>query len=151
MTDQLAILVAKDAIIDVINRLFIATDQRDWAEARACLAPTLHVDMSSAGGPTGPMAAEALTSAWETGLRLLEAIHHQAGNYRVAVAGEQATAFCYGIATHYRRTASGRNTRTVVGSYDFALARTPDGWRITGFAFHLKYLDGNLELDRAEQ
>ena len=54
MTDHLAALVAKDAIVDVITRLFIATDERDWAAARACLAPTLHVDMSSAGaGPAG--------------------------------------------------------------------------------------------------
>jgi hypothetical protein len=150
MTDHLAALVAKDAIVDVITRLFIATDERDWAAVRACLAPSLHVDMSSAGaGPAGPMSAEALVRGWETNLRPLEAIHHQAGNFRVTVAGERASAFCYGIATHYRPTSSGRNTRTFVGSYAFDLALlSPEEWRITSFQFHLKYLDGNLTLEQ---
>ena len=84
------------------------------------------------------------------GLRTLDAVHHQAGNYRVDVGGAEASAFCYGIATHYRRTKSGRNTRTFVGSYDFRLVRQSGEWRITAFRFNLKYIDGNVELEKAE-
>ena len=64
------------------------------------------------------------------------------------VNGEEATAFWYGIASHYRKTRSGRNTRQFVGSYDFRLVRHRGEWRISSFRFNLKYLDGNLELEQ---
>jgi SnoaL-like domain len=142
-------LLAKDAILDTINRLFIGTDSRDWAMVRDALAPRLQVDMTSlAGGQPAEMAGADLAAAWETGLNPIQAVHHQTGNYRVTVLGDQAEAFCYGTATHYRPTRSGRNVRTFVGSYDFRLARLETKWRITSFRFNLKYVDGNLELEK---
>ena len=92
--------------------------------------------------------AEQIAAGWEEDLRPIEAVHHQAGNYRVAVQGDQATAFCYAIASHYRKTRSGRNTRAFVGSYDFHLAQIGGRWRIDSFRFNLKYVDGNAELER---
>jgi hypothetical protein len=143
----LDLLIAKDEILDVINRLFIGTDLRDWPMVLEVLAPELHVDMTSlAGGTPSTMPAADLVQAWEEGLRPIQAVHHQTGNHRVTVAGDEATAFCYGTATHFRPTASGRNVRTFVGSYDFRLARMERRWRITSFRFNLKYQDGNLEL-----
>ncbi|HEX2250220.1 MAG TPA: nuclear transport factor 2 family protein, partial [Gemmatimonadales bacterium] len=71
-----------------------------------------------------------------------------AGNYRVEVQADQATAFCYGIASHYRRTTSGRNTRIFVGTYDLHLRTLQGRWRIDRFRFNLKYMDGNAELER---
>jgi SnoaL-like protein len=142
-------LLAKDAVLDTINRLFIGTDSRDWAMVRDALAPRLQVDMTSlAGGQPAEMAGADLAAAWETGLNPIQAVHHQTGNYRVTVLGDQAEAFCYGTATHYRPTRSGRNVRTFVGSYDFRLARLETKWRITSFRFNLKYVDGNLELEK---
>jgi hypothetical protein len=142
-------LLAKDAILDTINRLFIGTDSRDWAMVRDALAPRLQVDMTSlAGGQPAEMAGADLAEAWETGLKPIQAIHHQTGNYRVTVLGDQAEAFCYGTAIHYRPTRSGRNVRTFVGSYDFRLARLETKWRITSFRFNLKYVDGNLEMEK---
>jgi hypothetical protein len=67
---------------------------------------------------------------------------------RVDVRGDQATAFCYGIASHYRSTRSGRNTRAFIGSYDFHLLRMDGRWQIDSFRFNLKYIDGNAELER---
>ena len=58
------------------------------------------------------------------------------------------TASCHGIAFHYKKTYSGRNVRTFVGSYDFALRRAAGRWVITSFRFNLKFLDGNVELER---
>jgi 3-phenylpropionate/cinnamic acid dioxygenase small subunit len=147
--DEYAELLDKDRIIDRVNQLFIATDRRDWAAVRACFTETVHFDMTSvAGGEPAMLTPEQITAAWEQGLRPLEAIHHQAGNYRAEVRGDEATGFCYGTATHYRRTRSGRNTRTFVGSYDFEFVRRGDAWRITSFRFNLKYLDGNLDLEK---
>jgi hypothetical protein len=149
--DPLEFLVAKEAIVDTIHRLFIGTDNRDWAMVEEALAPRVYVDMTSlAGGEPAEMRGAELARMWEEGLRPIQAVHHQTGNFRVTVKEDRAEAFCYGTATHYRPTQSGRNLRTFVGSYDFVLARLVGRWRITRFQFHLKYVDGNLELDRSE-
>jgi hypothetical protein len=149
MTDEpLRTLAAKDAIADVVTRLFIATDARDWASVERCFAPAVRLDMTSlAGGVPVTLAPAAITAMWDEGFQVLRAVHHQIGNLRVTVAGERATAFCYGTATHYRPTASGRNVRTFVGSYDLGLVRLEGDWRVEEFRFNLKYLDGNLDLE----
>ena len=150
MGDPLGILLAKDSIIDCINRLFIGTDTRDWPAVEACFAPEVHFDMTSlAGGSPGSLTPSQITEMWDQGLRPLQAVHHQAGNYRVEVEGDTAHAFCYGIASHYRTTRSGQNTRTFVGSYDFRLTKGAQ-WRITAFQFTLKYIDGNRDLESSE-
>jgi len=150
METELRELLDKQAIIETINRLFIATDRRDWASVEACLADHVMFDMSSAGGGEAKtVSAGAIIAGWEAGLRPLRAIHHQAGNFLVEVRGDRATAFCYGIASHYRPNLSGQNTRVFVGSYDFALSSHGGRWRITEFRFNLKYIDGNLQLETA--
>ena len=145
---NLETLLDKDAIGDVIHRLFIGTDNRDWTAVRTALAPRLHVDMTSlTGGEPSDIDGPALAAMWENGLQPIQAVHHQVGNLCIGVDGDAAEAFCYGTATHYRPTASGRNVRTFVGSYDFRLARVDGAWRITLFRFNLKYVDGNLQLE----
>jgi len=143
-------LVAEHRIVDCIIRLFVATDSRDWAGVRACLTDVVRFDMTSlAGGEPVDLPAEQIVAAWTTGLAPIEHLHHQAGNFRVTVRGGEADAFCYGIAVHYRRTASGRNTRTFVGSYDFTLVNGRDHtWRISAFRFNLKFIEGNQQLEQ---
>jgi hypothetical protein len=149
MSDPLLLLLEKDRIIDVINQLFIATDKRDWPAVRRCFAEAVLFDMTSlAGGAPSRVTPDQIAAGWEEGLRPIEAVHHQAGNYRVDVRGDQATALCYGIASHYRSTRSGRNTRMFVGSYDFHLFRMDGRWQIDSFRFNLKYIDGNADLER---
>ena len=150
MEPQLRDLLDRQAVVDVIATLFVATDARDWEVVARCFAPTVLFDMSSAGGgPPAALAPTQITSAWEIGLRPIEAIHHQAGNYQVRLRGGEADATCYGVAWHYRATRSGENTRTFVGSYDFHLVRSA-GWRIDRFRFNLKFIDGNARLDQEE-
>jgi hypothetical protein len=147
MTD-LDLLIAKDQVADCIYRLFTATDQRDWPTVERCFAPSVHFDMTSlAGGSPVTLTPREITDGWDQGLRPLQAVHHQAGNLQIQVDGSRATALCYGITYHYRPTRSGQNTRTFVGSYDFALERFSDDWRIILFRFTLKFIEGNRDLD----
>ena len=142
-------LATERDIMDCVVRLFVSTDTRDWAGVRACLTDTVHFDMTSvAGGEPADVPAEQIIADWTEVLAPMESVHHQAGNFRIAVRGDEADAFCYGIALHYRRTASGRNTRTFVGSYDFTLVNADDMWRISAFRFTLKFIDGNLDLEK---
>jgi hypothetical protein len=141
-------LVAKDQIATCIYDLFIGTDRRDWSLVRGCFAEQVLFDMTSlAGGEPVPLTPAQITDTWETGLRPLEHVHHQAGNLQISVDGTSATAFCYGIALHYRTTKDGNNVRRFVGSYDFELRFAAGLWRISAFRFNLKFVDGNRELE----
>jgi len=141
-------LATERDIRDCIIRLFVSTDTRDWAGVRACLTDTVRFDMTSlAGGAPADVPADQIIAGWTQGLAPIESVHHQAGNFRIAVRGGEADAFCYGIALHYRRTGSGHNTRTFVGSYDFKLVNADDTWRISAFTFTLKLMDGNPDLE----
>ena len=84
--DTLADLATKQQIIDLLTELFVATDQRDWPAVKRCFADQVLFDMSSAGGgPAGRRTPDEIAGGWAEGLKSLEAIHHQAGNFRVAV------------------------------------------------------------------
>ena len=146
----LRLLLERERVAAVINRLFVATDQREWARVRACLAPRVTFDMASlGGGPPAQLSPQQITDGWAAGLRPIEAVHHQIGNLSVECGEDDAVAACYGIAYHYLRTRSGKDTRVFVGSYDFRLRRTSDLWRISAMRFAAKFVDGNLELESA--
>ena len=148
MSESTGTLLEKEAVIDTLNRLFISVDDRDWAAARECLAPRVLFDVSSMSGEAAStLAADEIIRAWEGALEPLEAVHHQAGNYRVEIKGSEADAFCYGIAYHYLPNSSGENTRLFVGSYDFHLQKSGACWVIDHFKYNLKFIEGNLELE----
>lgn len=147
--DAVRDLLEREAIAKVLNRLFLATDARDWPRVRECFADSVHFDVTSlAGGQPARLSPAEITAGWEAGLLPLDALHHQTGNLEISVSGDEATASCYGVAWHYRRTRSGRNTRVFVGSYDFHLVRADGAWRIDLLRFNSKFVDGNLELER---
>ena len=149
MEETLRALQEREEVLDVVNDLFVGTDDRDWDRVRDVLAPRVLFDVESmTGSEPETLDAADIVARWEEGLRPIRAVHHQTGNFRVRVSGDEADVFCYGTATHYRPTPSGRNTRTFVGSYDFHLLRSGDRWRIDVFRLNLKYVDGNLELEK---
>ncbi len=149
MAGSLEELLEKDRVQDVVTRLFIATDERDWVAVLACFADRVLFDMQSlTGQPPATLPAEEIAESWEIGLRPIQAVHHQVGNFRIRVSGARADVFCYGIASHYLRNTTGNNTRTFVGSYDFGLIRHGAAWKIDRFKFTVKYVDGNLNLEQ---
>jgi SnoaL-like domain len=150
MEHDLETLLERQRIVDAVTELFVATDRRDWPAVIACFAPQVTFDMRSmTGAPETTVASSEIAAGWERGLAPLAAVHHQAGNFQVRVEGDTAEASCYAIASHYLPNPSGRNTRTFVGSYDLGLRKDAGRWRITRFRFHLKYVDGNAELERS--
>jgi len=147
---DLEVLVAKQQVVETITDLFVATDRRDWPAVAECFAPQVWFDMSSLTGVApGTVPAKDIVAGWEKGLAPIRAVHHQAGNFKVRLDGDEADAFCYATASHYLPNPSGRNTRVFVGSYDFRLKRDGARWRITRFRFDAKYVDGNLELEKS--
>jgi hypothetical protein len=151
MNDQYRTLLEKDAVISVVNQLFISTDNRDWAKVKACFTDEVLFDMTSmAGGVPATMTSQQIAEAWDKGLKPLKAIHHQAGNYLVTINDNEAEVFCYGIASHYLPNKTNQNTRTFVGSYNFHLVKKAGIWLIDQFKFNLKYIDGNANLEASQ-
>jgi hypothetical protein len=144
----LAALLAREAVVDTLTTLFVATDERDWQAVREVLTPEVHFDMTSlAGGTPTTLTAEQIAGAWEKGLAPIEHVHHQVGNFHVQLDGAEADASCYGVAYHYRRHPSGRNTRVFVGTYAFRLRADGGRWRVSSFRYDVKFVDGNPTLE----
>ncbi len=148
MEERVATLEDKAAVIATINGLFIATDEKDWAKVRWWFSPEVLFDMTSmSGGDPANLTPEQIVGAWEDALTPIAAVHHQTGNFRVTVRGDEADAFCYGTAFHHVPNPSGNSTRRFVGSYEFHLVRTGAGWRIDRLKYNLKFIDGSLHQD----
>ncbi len=141
-------LLAKEDVREVVDRLFIGTDNRDWNAVKEVFASEVLFDMTSmAGGEPVTMTPEYIVAAWDKGLQPLKAIHHQTGNYLINVYQNKADVFCYGIASHYLPNKTDRNTRTFVGSYNLHLVKNGENWQIDQFKFNLKYINGNPNLE----
>jgi hypothetical protein len=140
----------REAIIEVANKLFVYTDRQDWVRLlKEVFAESVLFDMSSAGGPPAKkISPREICEMWKKGFEGIDAIHHQAGNYIVTFRDEvNADVICYAIALHYRKDEARGNVREFVGSYDLAMVFTDQGWRIDGFRYNLKYINGNAALE----
>lgn len=141
-------LFERELIKEVVSRLFIYTDERNWSRVRECFADRVHFDVESmTGDKPQTIPAAFIITGWEAGLEAVEAIHHQIGNFLISVQNGSADVFCYGLASHYLPNDSGRNSRTFVGSYDLHLVKSAGDWKIDRFRFNLKYVDGNPNLE----
>jgi 3-phenylpropionate/cinnamic acid dioxygenase small subunit len=141
-------LIEQNQVKEVLTQLFVETDNRNWQDVAQCFAREVLFDMTSlAGGEPTTMTPQNIVDAWDKGLKSLNAIHHQVGNFRIQIGGNSADAFCYGIASHYLPNEKTEDTRTFIGSYNFHLTKTKDIWRIDYFKFNLKYTTGNMNLE----
>ena len=134
--------------IETVNKLFVATDNANWAALEKIFTEEVDFDMTSlAGGEPAKLKATDITAAWKKGLKGLK-VHHLVGNHIAQVTANKADVFCYGVATHYLKNATDKNTRTFAGSYNFKLLKIGTEWRVSGFKYNHKYLDGNAELHK---
>ena len=144
-------LVVRQNVEDAVVRMFVATDERDWPTLESCFTDPFVLDMTSmVGGSPAAMTPRQVATAWAEGFKTLDHVHHQVGNFRMTVDGETAKVRCYGIAYHYRAKISApEKSRVFVGTYDIDLVARSDRWRIGLLKFNLKFIDGNLELEKA--
>lgn len=149
-TADLQHLIERTVILDTVVTLFVATDQRDWQRVESCLATPVTLDMTSlVGGEPSRLTPREVATGWRDGLRAIDHVHHQLGNFTVRIHGDEAEVSCYGVAYHHRETATPDNLRTFVGSYDIHLHRTGGAWLINLFRFNSKFVTGNLQLETA--
>lgn len=137
----------RDQIIEVVNKLFIYTDEQAWGKLQnEVFTNEIWFDMSSLGGETKTMMAKEVCNLWQKGFEGIDAVNHLSGNHLVTINGVAADVFAYATATHYKKAAQHGNTRAFVGTYNIHLIQTQNGWRINSFKYNLKYAEGNVEL-----
>jgi hypothetical protein len=135
------------SIIEKVQDIFIGADQRDWDRCRNAFAGTVHLDYTSlAGGEPADLAADIIIGNWKGFLPRFKATHHQLGNFVVRGKENAAEVSFYGTATHYSPQPDGRNSWTVVGSYETKLERKSGEWKVTALKLNLSYVDGNTDL-----
>jgi len=139
----------RDEIIELASKLFIYTDYQQWDKLLSeVFKETVHFDMKSISGHAPEkLKAVDICSMWREGFAGLDAVHHQAGNFLVNFQADETTAivFCYAIASHFKKSAPKSKTREFVGSYEFHVVLTDEGWRIDSFIYNLKYVNGAIE------
>ena len=140
----------RDAVIEVVNKLFIYTDTQQWDKLMSeVFKVNVRFDMSSMGaGPAKEMSAKAICDMWREGFAGIDHVHHQAGNYVVEFSEEgEADILCYAIALHYKKSATKGQTREFVGNYTLHASFTDQGWRLDSFKYTLKFVSGNTDLN----
>jgi hypothetical protein len=136
----------REEVVEAVTALFVATDNRDWDTVLSCFTDTVLFNTGLTNWEPVMIARERIAEAWEDGLRDLQAIHHQVGNFLVTWETDGVSVFCYGIAYHYLPERSNRNTKIFVGSYTLHLVMQAEVWKIDKFTFSEKFVAGNTHL-----
>jgi 3-phenylpropionate/cinnamic acid dioxygenase small subunit len=143
VTDDMASLVDRQAVVDVCVRYATALDRRDWALLRTCFTPEAQGDYGTGRLVQG---YEAIEQMCHSALEPLAVSQHLLGNFTVEVAGDEASASCYLQAQHVRPGTMGGDNYIVAGTYTDRLVRTPDGWRIARRRLEVTWTDGNPDV-----
>ncbi|MFF4331044.1 nuclear transport factor 2 family protein [Streptomyces sp. NPDC001591] len=142
---DLATVMDRLAVDEVVSGYAAAVDDGDWAAYRALFTPDGRADYSSAGGVAGP-AGEVADWLART-MRLFPVRQHFIVNRRILLEdrdGDRDTARVLADFLNPMRLAAdaGRDTAphfVAGGRYTFALARTSEGWRLSGVTVHEKW------------
>ncbi len=109
---EISTLADRLAIIDVITKMFVYTDQKRWEDLAAeVFTPSVDFD-GGFGGPVGERAAADIIADWRTGLADLDGVHHQSGNHLIDLNGDTARVHADAIAVHVKNAAVEGKTRT---------------------------------------
>lgn len=134
----------KQKIQETIGKIFSGVDERNWTQVQAAMSTEVYLDYTSlAGGKPATITSQKIVENWKGVLPGFQSTHHQIGNFQIEVKGDKAEAKFSGLALHYLNS----QTWTVVGTYEFALAKKSNGeWAVEKMKLNLQKQAGNLEL-----
>lgn len=135
------------AIIELIGRLVLLLDARDWSALEQVFTDPVYSDRTSLlGGQPVTLSVAEFVDGWRQTLQNLDAVHHMITCHVITLDGDQATCAANMQGTHVFANASGGPIWTVGGRHDYQLVRTPDGWRIAGLTFTIQWATGNMHI-----
>ncbi|MDQ0364319.1 hypothetical protein J2S42_000988 [Catenuloplanes indicus] len=121
----------------------VAIDDADWAGFAAILTDPVHIDFSAAGMPAADLPRADFVGFASGALERWTARQHISPNHRVVFdETDPDTAVChsYMYAQHHL---AGGGRYLMRGSYEHAVVRTADGWRISRVTQHVSWLEGD--------
>jgi hypothetical protein len=133
----------------IADELFITTDLKDWAAARALFVDgPIEVDMSSlVGGAPVRITADQLMQGFSAGLHAGKISHHLATNYRIRIELDRAELWAHGYAwNRVPSLPSGTDLWETWGNYRLTYRREAAGWRLDGFRYYSKLTRGNEDV-----
>jgi hypothetical protein len=135
------------AILELIGKLALFLDARDWSAFEQLFTDPVHLDRTSLfrGQPETLRPAE-LVESYRTTLGNLDALHHLITGHVITLDGDQATCAANMQGTHVLANTSGGPVWTVGGRHDYQLERTAEGWRIAGWTFTIQWATGNMNI-----
>jgi hypothetical protein len=134
--DHLQELLDKQALTELIHRVALALDKRDWAAYRACLLDVVHFDFTPhtdrvVGKNIGVVKSG---DEWVAKLRWVmpgfDSSQHLTTNVVHVLDGDVASSECFIVADHFLNNEIGERTCTMGGIYRWKSARTAEGWKI---------------------
>jgi hypothetical protein len=134
------------AIEKVLQTMFTAVDQRDWATVKSTMADSVYINYSALGGEQAFKQPNEIIASWKGLLPGFERTIHQPHNFAVWVAGDRASATLDAIATHFLQTESGANFWTVFVGYDTEFIKQGDHWKLARIDVSLYQQAGNTGL-----
>ena len=135
LQERVATLEAERDVLQVLDQLDFAVDQKEWDTVRGLFLDEIDVDLTSLGGAPAPMAADTLVDGWRSNLFEGKPSFHMRGGAVVTVEGDTA----HVVATEYVLNTLPQRSEAAMwevwGRYDYTFAKTEAGWRIAGLTF----------------
>jgi hypothetical protein len=138
------------AVINLVNRIFIAADARDWDTYRSLMLDEIRVDFAGIGPhQPGSAAADDLTHNTRAALGPVSLTQHMLTNHVVDIDGDHAHVTFYEHALHHHPALGDDpqvNTWSLFARATRDAIRTDRGWRIGGAGLSVVHQIGNRDL-----
>lgn len=140
-TDNAATVLELIRLTDALDR---ATDDKDWARARALFAGEVWADFTSLSGqPAATVPADSIVDGWRQNLTAAKTSQHARSNHQVLLAGDRATVRSVAHAWN-RMEGNGDPLWEVWGVYEHRFRRDETGWLVEGMTLRVTHQRGNL-------
>src|SRR5207248_1327697 len=94
-------IVDRLAILELIGRLALTIDARDWDALGQLFTDTVYHDRTSlTGGEPVTLGVAEFVDGWRQTLQNMDAVHHQITNHVISIEGDQATCTANMQGTH---------------------------------------------------
>jgi SnoaL-like domain len=134
-------------IIDVVNRIALLADARDWDAVADCFSAEVEVDYTSEfGGDVERITPSNLMRDWAW-LGKLRATQHDISSHIIDIEGDEAHCRAHVQSTHFADGDRGDGFWTGWGDYDYRLRRETGGWKVQYMRFTLTGWRGNPEIN----
>lgn len=147
LREQVQKLVDRGEITDLISRLGLLLDEKDFDSARSVFTEDV-----SAKFPAGHIqGVDDLAESGRQNIGPFAAVQHVITNLLIALDGNRATARANLIATHVHRAADPGSHFDSGVVYHFGAVRTPDGWRLSSMELEHVWSAGTADEEWLER